>query len=241
MRNYSREKIIETAEKALKTPGTLYKQRFVNYTGDAKNDGTLYSEIVSEEILKKIEAFKSSILEIERQKSYKQESHNTPSPRNEDSNRKEERIAFDMRGDEHESIGKIIDYQIPLKNNNNDKGVGKIDLFSYDENKKTITLLELKKPGSTETLLRCVLEIFTYYKQLYKENFVDDYSKELNITEHDKSEVLNNIKKAVLIFTDSRAYRDYQNENSFVRKLMKELEVDIYVAKKANYIIEKIK
>lgn len=73
-------------------------------------------------------------------------------------------------------LGNIIDYQVPLKGKQSDK-IGKIDLVGYSEQTRRFSLIELKyhPVGSQETLLRCVLEIYTYYKFLNKERFIADF------------------------------------------------------------------
>ena len=70
--------------------------------------------------------------------------------------------------------------------------VGKIDLVSFRQDTKTIYLIELKRLKSKGTLLKCTLEIATYYKQLHHQNFLKSETfRELGA---------NNIKKALLIF-----------------------------------------
>ena len=73
-------------------------------------------------------------------------------------------------------MGNIIDYQVPLKGKQSDK-IGKIDLVGYSEQNRRFSLIELKyhPSGSQETLLRCVLELYTYYKFLDKERFKADF------------------------------------------------------------------
>ena len=83
-------------------------------------------------------------------------------------NRKEEILAkllFYQR--EVTGLGYIFDYQTPLKATQNDS-YGKIDLLGYNTDDKCYSVIELKyRPsGSEETLLRCVLEAYTYYKLL---------------------------------------------------------------------------
>jgi len=85
-----------------------------------------------------------------------------------DTNRKEEILAkllFYQR--EVAGLGYIFDYQTPLKATKNDS-YGKIDLLGYNTDDKCYSVIELKyRPsGSEETLLRCVLEAYTYYKLL---------------------------------------------------------------------------
>jgi hypothetical protein len=64
-------------------------------------------------------------------------------------------------------------YQLPLKNVQTDKATGKIDLMTY--NGKNLYLLELKKPDSRETMLRCVLEAYTYSKIIDQKKLLADF------------------------------------------------------------------
>lgn len=85
-----------------------------------------------------------------------------------DTNRKEEILAkllFYQR--EVAGLGYIFDYQTPLKATKSDS-YGKIDLLGYNNADECYSVIELKyRPsGSEETLLRCVLEAYTYYKLL---------------------------------------------------------------------------
>lgn len=63
-----------------------------------------------------------------------------------------------------DSLGQVLNFEIPLGG----EGRGKIDLVSYNgfDNIKKFYLLELKRPNSSESLLRCVLEIYTYFKTI---------------------------------------------------------------------------
>lgn len=122
---------------------------------------------------------------ISRKSSYKVKTHDG-TIKNEKSNREEEMIAmklFDFsqnQGKVFDIIGKIIDYQTPLKNVRGDKAV-KIDLLAYNENEnenkieKTLRILELKRPDSEETMLRCVLEAYTYLKVVDKAKLLKDF------------------------------------------------------------------
>lgn len=72
-------------------------------------------------------------------------------------------------------IGTFLDYQVPMKCPGVEEPVGKaIDAISYDQEKRTLHIVELKHFGSKETLLRCVAEAFTYalsinFKKLLRE------------------------------------------------------------------------
>lgn len=83
-------------------------------------------------------------------------------------NRKEEILAkllfYQCKVD---GLGYIFDYQTPLKATRNDS-YGKIDLLGFNQDDKCYSVIEIKyRPsGSEETLLRCILEAYTYYKLL---------------------------------------------------------------------------
>ena len=175
-KKYSKNEILEE----IQDMGNFYKRKVVNYRGTTSDSKEYYTEVVAEWILKNIYLF-DYIKPITREKSYKVDSHDGKNKDN-DSNREEEKIAmklFDLsqnQGKVFEVIGKIIDYQTPLKDIQTDKA-GKIDLLAYNENEeeKTLRILELKKPDSEETMLRCVLEAYTYLKVVDKDKLLKDF------------------------------------------------------------------
>ncbi len=144
-----------------------------------------------------------------------------------DSTREEEHIAlalFRATKDEQKTfahIGRIVDYQTPLKKAQSDKGIGKIDLLAYHESDKTLYLLELKRAKSVERLLRAALEIYSYSKLLV----ADKIKEELKERGCDVAQ----IKPAVLLFADSSAYNEYvNNESPNTIALMQKLGVGFY-------------
>ena len=159
---------------------TFYQEPFINYKGKTSDTKEYFTEVVAEFICDHIDQFRNGILPVTRKSSYKTESHigNVPT-----SNREEETIAIkmfnqsDKEGFIYPHIGKIIDYQTPLKSSNGDKNLGKIDLLSFDENKKVLHILELKRPCSDETMLRCVLEGYTYMKIVDKEKLIVNFER----------------------------------------------------------------
>ena len=84
---------------------------------------------------------------ISRESSYKVKNHDGKI-KDENSNHEEEKIAMELfdysqnKGATFDIIGKIIDYQTPLKNVQKDD-VGKIDLLAYNEKEKTLRILEV--------------------------------------------------------------------------------------------------
>jgi len=168
---YTEKDIIEICEEEMKNPSTFYQADVVNYLGRTTDTGELYNEIVAKYICEHFTEFVDGIPTITREETYKTIGHNGEI--NPDSNREEEHIAIELsKQGKFDFIGEIIDYQTPLKNTAEDVA-GKIDLLSYDG--ETLYILELKKPDSKETMLRCVLEGFTYMKTVDTEKLLKDF------------------------------------------------------------------
>lgn len=229
---YKKDEIINKLEN-LKDISTLYKEDFINYRGDTIDTKEKYTEVVSEWLLNNIDLL-YKIKKITRLSSYKVNTHkgkhNNPT-----SNRKEEIIAMEIfRQGSLNILGKILDYQTPLKNEQKNKA-GKIDIVSYNKDIKTVYLLELKKEDSKEdekkdkkeTMLRCVLEIFTYFKTLDKDKFLEDF----NLPKDTK------IKASPLVFFNGSQHKEMVDDNNkFLKQLMDKLDIEpFYITKNSNY------
>ena len=153
----------------------FYKAPIVNYkgyvTGQGQADKNRYSEVISSTLLSKnlLKTWK----ELKPVRTNHFDTDHTPSEeldmkKLQSTNRKEEILAklLFYQGN-IDGLGYIFDYQTPLKEARNDS-YGKIDLLGYNKDDKCYSVIELKyRPsGSEETLLRCVLEAYTYYKLL---------------------------------------------------------------------------
>ena len=177
-KKYSKEEIIKKLEESKSEMGQFYSENFLNYISETSDKEGDYTEIIAEWLLNNIKLF-DEIKPITREKNYKVKTHDGKI-KNEKSNREEEIIAMKLfelsqnQGKVFDVIGKIIDYQTPLKNVQTDD-IGKIDSLAYDENEKTLRILELKKPDSKETMLRCVLEAYTYLKIVDRAKLLKDF------------------------------------------------------------------
>lgn len=147
----------------------------------------------------------------------------------------------------YNKIGWILDYETPLPSNGDDQGLDGIDMLSYNEETKTLTLLEAKKPFGTESLLRAVLEVFTYWKIIDHEKLLYDFSQsqraaDLHLSKHLRDNLYDiQVKKAVLLFNTSAAYKEYKDGyNSDLEKcspvvqLMRTLGVGFYGIKECD-------
>lgn len=99
----------------------------------------------------------------------------------------------------------VVDYQVPTSNGGHDK----IDLILQKDNASYVT--ETKWFGSKETLLRCVLEIQTYYQKL-NNCFFNTYSCNKK-----------KLRKAVLVSEDSLAYK--QLSEVWAKKLLRRFDI----------------
>lgn len=168
---YKEEQIIQNLEEAAKNIATFYQLKCINYRGKS-NEGKYYTEIIAEWCLQHLDLFEG-IEVIKREENYKTRSREKPQKTY--TNRKEEDMAKEMKkSGEIKNIGEILDYQVPLKARRQDNA-GKIDLLALDRENKCLRILELKRPDSSETLLRCVLEGFTYLKLVDKEKLKGEY------------------------------------------------------------------
>ena len=228
MSTYSKNEIIKKLEVAKSEMWKFYSQDFVNYRGKTSDkERDYYTEIIAEWLLDNIELF-NDIKMISRENSYKVDSHDGKN-KDKDSNREEEKIAmklFDLsqnQGKVFEIIGKIIDYQTPLKDIQTDKA-GKIDLLAYNESKKTLRILELKKPDSEETMLRCVLEAYTYLKVVDKDKLLKDFGLQKNTK----------IKACPFVFYGKEQYKEMQQDRKHLKDLIKKLGIEVIYLKEEN-------
>ena len=215
-KKYSKKEILEE----IQDMRNFYKRKVVNYRGTTSDSKEYYTEVVAEWILKNIYLF-NHIKPITREKSYKVDSHDGKNKDN-DSNREEEKIAMKLfvlsqnQGKVFDVIGKIIDYQTPLKDIQTDKA-GKIDLLAYNEEEKTLRILELKRPDSNETMLRCVLEAYTYLKVVDKAKLLKDFG----LPEDTE------IKACPFVFYDGEQYKEMQEDRKNLKELIKELGIKV--------------
>lgn len=230
MSTYSKDEIIKKLEVAKSEMWKFYSQDFVNYRGKTSDkERDYYTEIIAGWLLDNIELF-NDIKMITREKSYKVDTHDGII-KNKGSKREEEKIAmklFDLsqnQGKVFEIIGKIIDYQTPLKDIQTDKA-GKIDLLAYNEkeNPKTLRILELKKPDSEETMLRCVLEAYTYLKIVDKAKLLKDFG----LPENTK------IKACPFVFYGKEQYKEMQEDRKNLKELIEKLEIEVIYLKEEN-------
>lgn len=216
---YARRELLAKVEEAAQDMGTFYKQPFVNYRGRCSDDQVLYTEVVAEWLLDHLDLM-DAVPQITRENSYRTEGHDG-NPRSSDSNRTEELIAMELfRQRDLPGAGIVIDYQTPLKNSRGDEA-GKIDLLSVDDD--AVRILELKKPDSDETMLRCVLEGETYRRTANLEKLLDDFGIDQGAV----------VTANPLVFSEGVQHQEFREGRPMLRELMKRLNCEPYFLAKA--------
>lgn len=221
---YTKSDILTVCNENIKNITTFYQADCVNYRGKCSDTGELFTEVIAKFVLEHLQEFKNNITQITRRSSYKTESHD--GAHNQSTNRVEEHIAVDMfnscmKVDKFDFIGKIIDYQTPLKSSQDDTA-GKIDLLAYDGN--VLRILELKKPDTKETMLRCVLEGYTYFKIVDGQKLLSDFELPVNT----------DIKACPFVFSDSIPYKEYMEQRPQLSALMTALDSKPYFIRENN-------
>lgn len=194
-KKYTKDVTLEKLKEKSQNMNKFYSLGIVNWTGktplyDTKHKPEYYSEIISDFFLKKHENAESlgkKITKLIREKSYDSDESNCKTAAAATQKRMEEKIAKtflessraneNVPGKDYGEIGRFIKHQMALKDYRTNKNIraGKVDLVSYNDKTDTVYLLELKRPDSTESLLRAGLEAFTYLHQLNHEKFCDDF------------------------------------------------------------------
>lgn len=219
---YTRQEIIARCKDAFRVKSKFYKNVIVNYRGRTSDTKELYTEVIAEFLCGNISEYKNGIDTITRESTYKTSSHDGVI-KNHNSGREEEMIAMKMFDKEYGFIGKIIDYQTPLKNKRSDD-TGKIDLLAYDGT--ILRILELKKPDSDETMLRCVLEGYTYLKTADKAKLLTDFGLPADTI----------IKACPFVFKESEQHNEIKAECPHLRELMTLLDSKPYYISENNGI-----
>ena len=212
---YKKDEIINKLEN-LKDISALYKEDFINYRGDTTDTKEKYTEVIAEWLIKNFNLF-DNIKKITRQSSYKVDSH--------DGRHRSPTVAIYNQGSLN-ILGKVLDYQTPLKNERDDKA-GKIDIVSYNKDIKTVYLLELKNEDNEETMLSCVLKIFTHLRILDTDKFLFDFGLPKDTK----------IKASPLVFFNGSQYKEMlEGDNKFLKQLMNKLDIEpFYITKNSNY------
>ncbi len=208
-RKYTKKELLEMAALAGTSMATFYREGFLNYTGVTKDTEEYDTEVIARWCLDHLERFEE-ITSITRESPY-QVGHD--GVYEQEGKRQEEHLAKSLFQKELPLLGKILDYQVPLKNHRDDEA-GKIDLLAYNDRDHILRILELKIPKlhekEEETMLRCILEGYTYLRVVDQKELLKDFG----LPEDTE------VKASPLVFRDSRPFREMTAED---RPALKEL------------------
>jgi hypothetical protein len=208
----TKEKLLIKLNEDIKNKlSSLYRESYIKNPKLIGKSNTYYHDVIAEYLVNHEIIFSniSPISRRDKNKSYLTESHTKRIS-------KEKLFAKSLMGSEIDYLGKIIDFETPINSSNKDNA-GEIDLLSYNDKKNTLFLIELKMSSNTETLLRSILEISTYYQQI-----------ELQYLKEDFGYTTAAVKKVVLIFKDSPLHQQYV-KSEHIRELAMKLEVEILI------------
>ncbi len=225
MAGYTEAELLAKVSAAAGNMRTFYKQDFINYRGRTSDTGEICTEVIARWCCDNLGRF-DSIPQITRGTSYKTAGHDGTTDA-ERSNREEERIAMEMfRQGELPLVGKVLDYQTPLKNKRADDA-GKIDLLAWDGG--LLRILELKKPDSGETMLRCVLEGETYRRTVDRKKLLRDFA----LPEHAA------VMACPFVFLRGAQWEEMQEDRPELKRLMERLGSQALYIRKENgkYIV----
>lgn len=218
---YESKQIQEITQKAIKNNETLYNQKFINYKSKTSDTKVFCTEIIASEISNSIINGKLKIDTFSRNsKSYLINNHQNRPVEIRETNREEEKCAKRLFNKKKLDIGEVIDFQTPLKDKQLDK-LGKIDLIISNDNNLTLYLIELKFGKNKETLLRAILEAYTYYKIIDEDKLKSDF----------KLNHMPNIKPAVMVIgSECNSYKELENINDRpeLLKLAKKLDITFF-------------
>lgn len=185
---YSENNVREMIKKALETNlHFLYQENFLNYKGKTSDSQKPYSEVIAKELVKNYPTLEKigKDISIRRTKNFNRRHKGTLSVNARRINFEhlkftEKRLAIALSNSNTDyCFGRIIDYQVPLKEKQSDK-FGEIDLVAKKD--CSLKLIELKiNGGNQETLLRALLEVYTYYKLLYNSNSLNRFIEEFEL------------------------------------------------------------
>lgn len=218
---YTRAQILLRLEELSLQMSLFYQKSCINYRGRTTDTKEYYTEVIAGWLTEHLDLLEN-IKTISRRASYRVEGHDGI-PEDPKSNREEELIAMAMKRQGClPLVGQILDYQTPLKSTKTDKA-GKIDLLSYDGS--TLHILELKEPDSKETMLRCVLEGYTYLKTADKAKLLADFGLPAETK----------VAACPFVFYGGVQWEEMQQERPCLRRLMALLDSKpYYITKEEN-------
>ncbi|MDZ7692267.1 MAG: hypothetical protein U5K69_14220 [Balneolaceae bacterium] len=214
---------------------TLYNENFVDWSGPRNKVDQPYTDYIAEKLIKTGNLFSEISLKSDRG-NYLTPDHDGTIDKF--TNRSEEIFAKMLLHHQIAHLGRIIDYQVPLKEVRADN-FGKIDLVSFNADSNTSYLIELKV-ASDETILRAALEVETYSQLIGNDTFQEYVKKKAKkYFEKDKYDQINfdrtKIKKAIVFVIEdildspNEISKRDRNTHPHLKKLLTDYRIEPYL------------
>lgn len=207
----------------------LYTKSFLNYAGETSNTKVKYTEVVAEFLANNYANTLRPIgkkLQIPVRDNWNGLQHNgTIDPATKQTRYSEKWLAIALfnTGQQY-PFGRVFDYEVPLKRVRKDNKYGKVDIVSLDG--ELIRLIELKiKNKNNESLLRALLEIYTYYKLL--RNSKEQFMNHMRVMT--KTPAIQDFLPCILTEDDTRSADEIQNikNHPLLTSLIKQISNEI--------------
>lgn len=194
----------------------FYKEDFLVYKGKTEDSKRLYNEVAAEYVYDNLTMF-NQIKTHTRQSSYltdvykhydiNQKNHSTP-----------KQIALKLYEQRQFSVGKIVDVQTPLFNDEHDKQLGKIDALLKSEHDELFILI-IKRRDTQQSLLRFLVEGMMTMRLIDQPKLLAD----LKLASHTQ------IHFAPLLFKDSTPYVELYQNRPALYHLMAALNLNFFI------------
>ena len=232
---YSKDETLKAFSSAMENWEELYKSDLIKRTGKVLGGSEYHTDIYAQKILEHLDDLiqpdKIGVIARDEKKFYKQEHPMIAfeEDRLYELKKQGKKLSFEkhkarsLQGKSLQTLGTVIDYQTPLykeKRTEEGRTLGEVDLLSNNQETNTVYMIEFKWKTNKETLFRCILEIYTYWRTIPKDRLLKDFC----ICSSAK------LRKVVLVYDTCLAYKEYKSSQHLnVRKLMTELGVELAV------------
>ena len=216
------------------SPEALYNHDIIkinNSTNDEKDNVIVVTDYIARKLLKDNILDDINFANTTDKTTYLSETLYSKSITNNSSyNYHNEKISIDLYNchQYNECYLYVADYQIPVNNSNNIKNQNIIDLISVDPERREVYLMKLKTPDNTDSLLSCVTEIYTYFKQIDKVKLTREIGKKYEF----RLTGLYKVIPAIIVFEGSEQHLQLRSSLfRNVQKLMLKLGVKFFIIK----------
>lgn len=139
---------------------------------------------------------------------------------------------LDKEGFVDYSLGRIVDYDIPLKRGGDSSiELGNISLISETMDK--FYIINLKEMDCEESLLRVVLETITKFDMISRRRLLQDYN-EASVNKFKYRHSKDNIIPAIVLYKNTRAFKEFKKLplNGLIAQLVYKYHIHFFFLKR---------